>query len=107
MSFFPCLLSFNLSLLFHPGFQRIRGAWPSTDTSALWADLSTYTQECPCPAFVRACRNWSHAVAAGKREIYASAYAYLLLQLRYPDTDKKLIFALLEAVWQAFDATYK
>jgi DNA-binding NarL/FixJ family response regulator len=100
-------ITLELSLLFHPDFQQTRGAWPSIDTAALWSDPSKYTQGCQFPEFIHACRNWSEAVAAGKREIYASAYTYLLLQLKYPNTDKKLIVALLQAVWCAFRATYK
>jgi hypothetical protein len=97
-------ITLELSLLFHPDFQQIRGAWPPIDTAARWADISRYTQGCPCPAFIEACRKWSHAVAAGDGEVYASAYAYLLLQLRYSNTDKKLISTLLDAVQQSFKA---
>ena len=76
-------ITLELSLLFHPGFQHIRGAWPSTDTAALWADPSRYTQGCPCPAFIRACRDWCDTVAAGKREI-------LRLGLRLPPSPVKV-----------------
>jgi len=99
-------ITLELSLLFHPNFQEIRGSWPSIDTAAMWPVYSRYIQNCPCPAFVEACRNWCYDVAAGDREIYASAYTYLLLQLTYPQTDRKLIFSLLDAVRRSFLDSY-
>jgi len=55
---------------------------------------------------VKACRAWAHEVAAGGREVLASAYAYLVRQLKYPDTDKLLAQRLLESVKNAIYATY-
>ena len=47
---------------------------------------------------MRASREWALKVAAGRREVAACAYTYLLRQLKYPDTDKARILALLEGV---------
>jgi hypothetical protein len=56
---------------------------------------------------VRDCRAWAHEVAASGREVLASAYAYLVRQLKYPDTNKVLAQRLLQSVKKAFYATYE
>jgi CheY-like chemotaxis protein len=98
-------ITYELSLLFHPeGILRGSG-WPTLDQAAHWGDIGTYTQNCPVADVVREIRAWTHVVAAGRREIAATAYAYLLRQYKYSDTDKALISALLEAVHNYFLAT--
>ncbi|WP_244613322.1 phosphotransferase [Methylosinus sp. Ce-a6] len=78
--------------------DTISTAWPNEAACRKWHDLDAYLADCPIPGFIRACREWSTAVAAGRREIAASAYTYLLRQLKYSDTDKQRILALLEGV---------
>lgn len=78
--------------------------WPSEDACHQWHNLDVYLEGCPIPDFIRACRDWSKTVAAGHREVTASAYTYLLRQLKYPDTDKKRIIALLQGI-RAYMAT--
>ncbi|MGO6724524.1 phosphotransferase [Rhizobium ruizarguesonis] len=78
--------------------DTISSAWPNQAACHQWHDLDAYLENCPIPGFIRACREWSTAVAAGRREIAASAYTYLLRQLKYSDTDKERILALLEGV---------
>ncbi|MGZ2421233.1 phosphotransferase [Rhizobium laguerreae] len=78
--------------------DTISSAWPNQATCHQWHDLDAYLGNCPIPGFIRACREWSTTVAAGRREIAASAYTYLLRQLKYSDTDKERILALLEGV---------
>jgi CheY-like chemotaxis protein len=99
-------MTLELSLIFHPDLQRVRGNWPSSQDASSWADAHRYVQSCPCATFVQACRKWSHSVAGGDREVYAAAYAYLLRQLKYADTDKQLVLCLIEAVRRSLEATY-
>ncbi|RIV78626.1 phosphotransferase [Pelagerythrobacter aerophilus] len=73
-------------------------AWPTIDACRQWHDLDAYLVGCPMPMFIRACREWSHNVVVGNRELAACAYSYLLRQLKYPDTDKDRILALLDGV---------
>jgi hypothetical protein len=40
------------------------------------------------------------------REIYAFAYAYMLRQLKYPETNKAVALALLREIVRALKATY-
>lgn len=104
----PVTLEF--SLLFHPkGPLRPVGAafgtWPTKAQAAAWGDLDRYVDGCPAEAFVRQCRTWAHRLAAGRREIAATAYSYLVRQLKYDDTNKDLALALLTGVRAFYDGT--
>lgn len=72
--------------------------WPTADACRQWHDLDAYLVGCPMPEFIRACRAWSEKLMVGRRELAACAYSYLLRQLKYDDTDKDRILALLEGV---------
>ena len=93
----------ELSVLFHPG--GLSGTWPSPDDALQWGDVELYVRNCPYQDFVRTCRQWARDVSAGDREITATAYAYLLRQLKYPDTNKDLALSLLAGVKKYFDQT--
>lgn len=72
--------------------------WPTADACRQWYDLNAYVVGCPIPEFIRACRAWSESLMVGRRELAACAYTYLLRQLKYSDTDKDRILALLDGV---------
>ena len=91
-------VTLELSLLFHPAAHRGHGQWPSAEQAKAWGNLDLYLHNCPFPTFVRECRAWALRVAAGKREIAASAYSYLARQLQYQDTQKARALALLEGI---------
>ena len=94
----------ELSLLFHP--QRLdMGGWPSIEQARQWGSLEAYLDGCPAAEFIRECRGWAARVSAGNREIAASAYSYLVRQLKYDDTNKDLALALLQGVKSFYDAT--
>ncbi|MCJ2013922.1 phosphotransferase [Methylobacterium sp. J-076] len=99
-------ITLEFSILFHPKFQHIRREWPPEIVATRWPEVEGFIEGCPCANLIRSCRQWCHNVAAGDREVYASAYAYLLRQLKYQETDKKLILTLIESVRRSFDATY-
>ena len=97
-------ITLELSLFFHP--QRINlGAWPSLDQAGTWGSLDAYLKGCPAAEFVRGCRQWANRVSAGNREMAASAYGYLIRQLKYEDTNKELVLAILKGVKAFYDAT--
>jgi hypothetical protein len=79
--------------------------WPSEEHVTNWGNLDHYLDGCPASHFIRECRGWAHIIAAGKREIAASAYSYLIRQLKYSDTDKEVALALLNSVKAFFDNT--
>jgi len=97
-------VTLELSLLFHPQGVDL-GEWPSLEQARQWGVVESYLEGCPAAEFIRACRQWLSRVSAGNREIAASAYAYLMRQLKYNDTNKDLILALLEGVKSFYDAT--
>jgi hypothetical protein len=92
-----------LSLLFHPDSAGICGSWPTIDQARNWGALNSYLVNCPFPEFVTELRSWALRVAGGNREIAASAYSYLIRQLKYPDTDKLIAMALLDGVRAFYD----
>lgn len=79
--------------------------WPNLDQCMVWHELDRYLEGSPIPAFIRACREWAGASAAGQREVAAAAYCYLLRQLKYPDTDKPRILALMDGARALFATT--
>jgi hypothetical protein len=91
-------VTLELSALFHPQGPFIDTDWPSAAQARNWADLDSYVVGCSCPEFILECRNWAQQAAAGRRELAASMYTYLIRQLKYPDTRKSLILDLLSGV---------
>ena len=100
-------ITLELCLYFHPQFAQISAAWIDGLAADNWHSLDQFAASMPRPQFVRDCRAWAHDVAASGREVLASAYAYLVRQLKYPDTNKVLAQRLLESVKNAFYATYE
>jgi CheY-like chemotaxis protein len=98
-------ITLEMSLLFHPQKPLQQSNWPSLEQAAHWGDLTQYLVGCPAGSFVSECRGWATRVAAGNREIAGSAYAYLIRQLKYQDTNKDLILALLAGVRSFYAAT--
>lgn len=103
-------VTLELSLLFHPNGPLQSGSagfgtWPTEAQAMQWGDLESYIVGCPAEAFVRECRAWAHRSAAGKREIAATAYSYLVRQLKYEDTNKDLALALLKGVRAFYEVT--
>ena len=96
-------VTLELSLLFHPDAPGKVGAWPSVEQARAWGNLDVYLDSCPFPEFVRECRDWALRAAAGKREVAASGYSYLVRQLKYDDTDKNRVLALLDGVRSFYD----
>lgn len=90
------MLVLELSLLFHPAAQSIRGSWPSISAARSWNDINKYSIDCPFPAFIRKCREHATSLAAGPRELMANAYAFAVRQLKYPNTDKALAQSIAE-----------
>jgi CheY-like chemotaxis protein len=86
----------ELSLLFHPAGCKIRGDWPSATEARQWSNLEVYCKRCPFPEFIRRCRAYAFELAAARREVLANAYSFAVRQLKYPNTDKDLAFAVAE-----------
>lgn len=98
-------LTLELSAIFHPNGMLKTMKWPSASQAKHWVDVNLYLKDCPYPSYVNACRDWAYEVAHGNRAIYAIAYAYLVKQFKYRDTDKEIAKALIEAVVTAYAKT--
>jgi CheY-like chemotaxis protein len=96
-------ITLELSLLFHPDTVVPSGVWPTHDQARNWGNLDIYLENCSFPVLVRELRGWALRVAAGGRDVAASAYSYLIRQLKYGDTDKDLAMALLTGVKAFYD----
>lgn len=88
----------ELSCIFHPDGTARNSSWPSIQDCANWANPNLFSKDSLFAPFIMACRGVANNVAAGPREVSASAYSYLLRQLKYPDTNKDTILALLNSV---------
>lgn len=98
-------ITLEFSIFFHPNGPCKCGEWPAAEQAEHWDDLEQYLIGCPYPEFVRQCRQWSIQIAAGDRERAAVAYAYLLRQLKYPETDTDLVLRLLSGAKNLYDST--
>jgi hypothetical protein len=98
-------VTLELSGIFHPDGVFYSSEWPSVETAKKWGELDAYLSGCPHRDFVRGCRAWALDVAAGSREIAATAYSYLLRQLKYADTNKDRALALIEGVRAYYQST--
>ena len=98
-------VTLELSLLFHPDAPNRAGAWPAAEQARTWGNLEAYLDGCPFPHFVWECRGWALRVGAGAREVAATAYSYLVRQLKYSDTDKDRALALLDGVRSFYDGS--
>jgi hypothetical protein len=98
-------ITLELSLIFHPSSENIRGEWPTAMQAEKWYDLDLYINGCPVPNFVRNCREWALEAKFGNRELYANVYAYCARQLKYAETNHSLALALIRGVIEAFERT--
>ena len=102
VSYDPVSLELSVVLQDNP---TLSDAWPDEAACRNWHDIDSYVAGSPVEPFIRSCRQWAEATAAGKREVAATAYAYLLRQLKYGDTNKPRILALMEGVRAYMAAT--
>lgn len=75
-------VALELSLKFNRDSPYRNHAWPTTTQAQAWWRLDEYLVGCPCPEFVRACREWAFEDAL-LAEVAAMVYAQSSRQLRY------------------------
>ncbi|PWE15597.1 response regulator [Alcaligenes nematophilus] len=98
-------ITLELSALFHSDGPLRDSGWPGEAAQTIFVDVDAYLKDCPAAEFVRECRRWMTARSASKREPLAVAYSYLIRQLKYEDTDKKLAIELLDGIRECFRQT--
>jgi CheY-like chemotaxis protein len=99
-------VTLELCLFFHPQFAEVGKGWVEGLELDQWPAVDRYAAKHPRAKFISACRGWAHEVAGGTREVLASAYSYLMRQLKYDNTDKDLAMRLLESVKTAVYASF-
>ena len=92
-------ITLELSLIFNIKGPAKETAWPTLQQCENWADLDSFVEGSPFEGFVRTCRAKALLTCTGERELWVVAYAYLLRQFRYDDTDKERLKALIDGVW--------
>jgi CheY-like chemotaxis protein len=94
-------LTLEFAFLFHPACRRAVGDWPSLEYARNWTQLEAYVGACPFKEFLRGVRNWAVESSGGNRALYATGYAIAARQLKFPDTDKSLVRAVIEGALTA------
>lgn len=89
-------IALELSTLFHKDAPD-RAGWPTEAQAGHWTDLDAYCAGAAYEPFIRSCRAWAESVAASPQEVLAVACSYALRQLKYDDTDKALVRAIISA----------
>ncbi|HKX46406.1 MAG TPA: response regulator [Planctomycetota bacterium] len=95
-------ITLELSTVFHPDAEQIRGDWPSVEAASKWADVDEYTKGCPFSDFIKACRSWALAVSRGPREVAATAYGVAIRQMKYEDAPQPLARAIAASAIESF-----
>jgi hypothetical protein len=98
-------VTLELGTLFHPASHVRAGAWPTVAQAERWDDLDFYLTGCPIPSFIKATRGWADRVGAGKRELYATVYAFAVRQLKYPTGSPELAVGIVRGVIAAYQRT--
>lgn len=89
-------IALELSTIFHRDAQD-RAGWPTEAQALRWTDVDAFCEGAAHELFTRACRTWAEGVAASPQEVLAIGYSYALRQLKYNDTDKTLVRAIVNA----------
>lgn len=89
-------ITLELSPIFHKDAPD-RAGWPTEAQASQWPDLNAYCAGAAYEPFIRSCRAWAECVAESPHEVLAVAYSYALRQLKYEDTDKALVRAIVNA----------
>jgi CheY-like chemotaxis protein len=92
-------VTLELSVIFHPAAPDV--GWLTTAQIENFFDDSAYVSACPYAEFVRACRAWSAKAQTSREERAATALAYVVRQLKYPNPTAPLARALMRAALSA------
>lgn len=88
-------IALELSLIFHPDSAKLGLCNGLISNLESWPDVETFVQDARLQGVVASCREWAHDVGGGDRSVFASAYAYVLRQLKYETVDSNITIAFL------------
>lgn len=89
-------ITLELSTIFHKDAPD-RSGWPTGGQVAQWVNVDAFCSGSVYEPFIRSCRAWAEYAAATPQEVIAVAYSYALRQLKYEDTDKAIVRAIVDA----------
>jgi CheY-like chemotaxis protein len=90
-------ITLELSTVFHAQHTTLPAGWPTEQHMANWVTPGEFVKDCAFGPFILGCRAWANDAAASPEEVIAMAYAYAMRQLKYSDTRKPLLRALIKA----------
>jgi CheY-like chemotaxis protein len=94
-------VTLELSTVFHTQHITLPQGWPTQEHMANWISAEDFSKGCAFAPFILGCRAWANDAAASQEEVVAIAYAYAMRQLKYGDTRKPLLRALIAACIKA------
>lgn len=97
---FTCLdpLTLELSLFFHPDAITAGIAGKLEASMDHWPNLQKYVADNELRPVIEFCRTWAYEVGPHDDSVVATAYVFILRQLKYETVDPKITLALLERV---------
>lgn len=87
-------IALKLRTIFHKDGPD-RAGWPTEAHAGHWTDVGAYSRGAAYEPFIRSRRAWAGSVAGSPQEVLAVAYSYTLRQLKYEDTSKALVRAIV------------
>jgi CheY-like chemotaxis protein len=93
-------VTLELSAIFHPAAPDV--GWLAVADIEGFFDDGGFKCACPYAEFFGACRAWSAAAQASEEERAATALAYAVRQLKYPNPTAPLARALMRAALEQF-----
>lgn len=91
-------IALELSLVFHPDAAKLGLRDKLIGNLEAWPDVDGFVRNDRLKPMVAACRDWAHDVGGGDQSVLASAYAYVLRQLKYETVDPTITVAFLAKI---------
>ncbi|MXZ01060.1 response regulator [Candidatus Poribacteria bacterium] len=91
----------ELSILFHRDSPFRKSSWPTIEQTEAWFDIDEYVRDCPCPNFVKKCREWA-IETGGTLDLPLVVFSHALRQLKYPNTDHERALGIARAAKRQF-----
>lgn len=89
-------VTLELSTIFHKDAPHPQG-WPTEARGNQWSDVDAFCEGATYETYIRSCRSWAEDIAGSPQEVLAVAYSYALRQVKYDDTNKALVRAIVNA----------
>lgn len=91
-------IALELSLIFHPDAKKTGLRNHFLEHLDDWPDVDKFSSNGSFKTMIVSCRDWAYDVAGGDLSVLASAYAYILRQLKYDTVPHEITQKLLVKV---------